>query len=142
LKKSIYISKWNLQILNFHFKLKKFWIFFFLFHFFILSVVVFQCVAVKIISLISNSTKRKKSIMIIFFGSLDCDIRCTILCEVHFELNIYPFDTYFLGFERLKFRFQFFISLLRSFSNIFEYNATILGSLKKNYHFDFEKSPL
>jgi hypothetical protein len=33
--------------------------------------------------------------MIIFFGSLDCDIGCTILCKVHFELNIYPFGNFF-----------------------------------------------
>jgi hypothetical protein len=69
--------------------------------------------------------------MIIFWGSLDCDIGCTILCKVHLEFNIYPFGNFFFGFERLECRFQFFISLSPSFSNRFEYNATILDSLKK-----------
>ncbi len=38
---------------------------------------------------------------------------------------------FFFGFERLKCRFQFFISFFSSFSNRFEYNATILESQKK-----------
>ncbi len=62
---------------------------------------------------------------------MDCDIGCTIFCKVHLELNIYLFGNFFFGFERLECRFQFFISLLLSFSNRFEYNATILDSLKK-----------
>jgi len=91
---------------------------------------VLHCVVVKIIGLISNSTKRKKSIMINFWGSLD--IGFTVLCKVHLELNIYPFGNFiFFGFERLECRFQFFISLLPSFSNRFEYNVTIFDSLRK-----------
>jgi hypothetical protein len=69
--------------------------------------------------------------MIIFWGSLDYDIGCTIFCKVHLELNIYPFSNFSLGFERLECRFQFFISFLPSFLNKFEYNATILDSLFK-----------
>ncbi len=80
--------------------------------------------------------------MIIFLGSLDYDIGCAILCKVQLELNIYPFSNFFFGFERLECRVQFFISLLLSFSNKFEYNATILDSLKKNCHNDFQKIPL
>jgi hypothetical protein len=38
--------------------------------------------------------------MINVWDSLDCDIGCTTLCEVHLELNIYPFDIYIFGFER------------------------------------------
>jgi hypothetical protein len=80
--------------------------------------------------------------MINVWDSLDCDIGCTTLCEVHLELNIYPFDIYIFGFERWEHRFQFFVSLLPSFSNRFEYNATIFNSLRKNCHYDFQKGPL
>jgi hypothetical protein len=69
--------------------------------------------------------------MINFWGSLDYDIGCTIFCKVHFELNIYPFNNFSFGFERLECRFQFFISFLPSFLNKFEYNATIFDSLLK-----------
>ncbi len=77
--------------------------------------------------------------MIIFLGNLDCDIGCTIFCKVHLGLNIYPFGKKKLGFERLYYMCQFFISLLSSFSNGFEYNATILDPPKKNCHCDFQK---
>jgi hypothetical protein len=59
--------------------------------------------------------------------------------DVHLELNIYSFGNFFFGFERLECRFQFFISLLVSFSNIFEYNAIIFDPPRKNCHCDFQK---
>jgi len=47
--------------------------------------------------------------MINVWDSLDCDIGCTTLCEVHLELNIYPFDIYILGLkdENIGFNFLF-----------------------------------
>jgi len=66
--------------------------------------------------------------MTIFLGCLNCDIGCTILCNVHLGLNSHPFGIFFLGFQILKCKFLFFISLFPSFSNIFEYNVTIFES--------------
>jgi len=57
-----------------------------------------------------------------------------ILCKIHLGLNIYPFDKKKFVFEKLERRFQFFISLFPSFSNIFAYNATIFDSPRKNYN--------
>jgi hypothetical protein len=122
----------DLQIWNFSFQILQFLRDLFLLDFFILGVMVFQCMVVKSYRLSFNSIKRKKNPWWYFFwGNLDCDIGCTILCEVHLELNIYSFDKRNFGFERLECRFQFFISFLPSFSNRFEYNATILNSPKK-----------
>jgi hypothetical protein len=83
---------------------------------------VFQYVLVKSYRLSFQLHYKKKIHNDKFWGSLDC----TILCKVHLGLNIYFFGNFFCVFERLKCRFQFFISLLPSFSNRFEYNATIL----------------
>jgi len=51
----------------------------------------------KVIGLVSNSTRSKDSIMIIFWDSLDCDIGCSIFCKVYCELNIYPFGNFLFG---------------------------------------------
>ncbi len=73
---------------------------------------------------------------------MDYDIGCTILCKVHLELNIYPFGNVFFGFEKLECRFQIFILLLPSFSNGFEYNATIFDSLEKKLPLWFPKKSI
>jgi hypothetical protein len=131
-----------MEFMNLKFEILKILKDFFLLDSFILSVMVLQCVMVKNYRFSFQFHWKEKSIMMNFWGCLDCEIRCTILCKVYLELNIYPLVICFFGFERLKCRFQFFIPLLPSFLNKFEHNATILDSLKKNCHYDFHKSPL
>jgi hypothetical protein len=69
--------------------------------------------------------------MIKFWGSLDCDLDVPSFLKSTLNSTFILFGKKNFGFERLKCRFQFFISLLPSFSNRFEYNATKLDSFKK-----------
>jgi hypothetical protein len=79
---------------------------FFLFDFFILSVMVLQCVLVKSCRFNFQLHKKKKVHNHKFFEVVwTRDIGCIILCKVHLGLNIYPFGNFVFGFERLKCRF-------------------------------------
>jgi hypothetical protein len=129
--------------LKFSFEIFKYLKDFFLFDFFILSVMVLQGVVVKNYRLSFQLHYKKKIHNDSFFRVVwTREIRCTIFYKIHFGLNIYPFSKKKFGFERLECRFQFFISLLPNFSNRFAYNATIFNSPKKNYHYDAIPSPL
>jgi hypothetical protein len=69
--------------------------------------------------------------MINFCGSLDRDLDVPSFVKSTLNSRFILLVNFFLGFERLKCRFQIFISLLPNFSNRFEYNATKFDSLKK-----------
>jgi hypothetical protein len=104
---------------------------FFLIDFFILSLIVLQYVLVKSYRL-SFQLRYKKKIHndkilgVVWIVTLDVPSYVKSTLDWTFF-----FGKFFCVFERLKCRFQFFKSLLPSFSNRYEYNAIILDLPRK-----------
>jgi len=117
----------NFTNLKFSFGILQFLKEYFLFDFFILIVMVLQCVVVKSYTFTFQLHYKKKVHNHNFFKIVwTRDIGCTIFCEVHLGLNIYPFSIKNFVFERLKYTFNFSFYFCQVSQINFAYNAIIL----------------
>ncbi len=57
----------------------------------------------------------------------DYDPRCILHCKVHLRLKIDVFSVKFSNLNKLKYNFQFFISILLNFPNAFELHTKKLN---------------
>jgi hypothetical protein len=93
----------------------------FLHYFFILSVMILECVVVKSYRDILQLHQKQK---VHNHNILDYDISYTLCCKVHLWLNINIFWVILLDLGGLQYKFQFIISFLLYFSNACELYAT------------------